>query len=65
MKWYMCYVSTTEVVFDPSTLGSTFFSFSLFFNPCITAYGLLSLEDNIKYVAALSSIFLRPVLKVM
>ena len=39
-----------------STLGSTFFSF---FNPCITVYGLPFLADNIKYVAAFSSIFFK------
>ena len=38
-----------------SALGSTFFS--LFFNPCVTAYGLPSLADNSKYMAVLLFIF--------
>ena len=46
----------------PESIMTNLFSL---FNPCITVYGLPFLADNSKYVAALSFIFLKSVLKVM
>ena len=58
---HLCYSSSTQWSNSWDSIlniGKHFvFSLSLSFHPCMTAYGLPSLADNSKYVAALSFIY--------